>query len=357
MTLGLANDAGTQTAYQVDSAYTFESSGEAFFCRFASPIAQTNGTITFYAYNNAMTGTPTYKAEVRNGPLGANDPDRPESGGSVLGTSGDVSPTASTWDTWTITGITTVVGQVYYIILYPTHATPASNHCSFVYRGAADYSNSTAVGNFYEGGQFQTGYTTDGFSTDATANSTMGTAVVKFDAGEIIGFPYLATEAHASNANDRGSRISFTENIKVVGHGSVFTTSTLDNISIYQGATQTADSDISNNPWQYNRACSAIYGSTELTKATDYDFVFRFGASTSSGPIYTMGEIEANVPTDVKNCRPEGVGGLVDGTAGSYTVDTSKIFSTVIWVENLVSAAGGGGGMVTHPGMAGGMRG
>jgi hypothetical protein len=355
--MGLANDAGTQAAYQVDSVYVFETSGEAWLVRFASPIAQSNGSITLYVYNNAMTGTPTYKAEVRNGPSGANDPDRPESGGSVLGTSSDFSPTASRWSAVTITGITTVINGIYYIVIYNTHATPASNYCSFVYRGAADYNNSTATGNFYEGGQFQTGYTTDGFTSDPPVNSTMGTAVVKFDAGELIGFPYVGTESHASNANDRGNRVSFTENIKVVGHGSVSSTSTLDNISIYQGAAQIADADISNNPWQYNRACSAIYGSTELTKATDYDFVFRFGASTTSGAIYTMGEIEANVPTDVKNCRPGGVGGLVDGTAGSYTVDTSKLFSLVIWIEDLVSAAGGGGGMITHPGMSGGMRG
>ena len=97
------------------------------------------------------------------------------------------------------------------------------------------------------------------------------------------------------------------------------------------------------------KSVTGLYGSTELTKSTNYDFVLEFSGSSSSQTIYNMGEAEGSLPADVLACRPGGNSAYVDGAEGSYAVDTSKLVGMYIFVDDLVSAAGGGGGLALPP--------
>lgn len=351
LVLGFGLDSGSQAAIQIDSAYVFETSGEAFICRFVSPVNQTNGNLTFYAYASAITGSPDFDAEVRNGPAGGDDLDRPENGGSTLDTVAGVVPVAGTWSTFPFTNLTLVQGQQYYIIVHNAHATPASNHASWNIRGATDgHPNMSTVAAY----MFQTGYTTDGFTSDpSVTGASQGTAVIKFDDDTKISFPYVGSESHASNTNDRGNRITFLENIKVLGHKHKGTTTSMDEVAIRQGASTVIT--VPTDAFAEGKSSGALYGPLELTKALAYDFIIGYASNSTSGNIYNMGEAEGDLPADVLACRQ--AGGYVDGVAGSYTVDLSKIAGMYLWLDDLVAAAGGAGGLLTHPGMAGGNRG
>lgn len=336
--IGLAADPGVQAAYEVNTSYVFEASGEAVFCAFVSPVTQVSATLTFYMYATTLSGSPTYKMEVRNGP-GSSDPaDYPEAGGSALATSSDVSPINNRWSAFTVT-VSLTKGQQYFCILYNSHASPSFNRVSWVYKAACDYHNPTINTFLYERGLFVTGYTPNGFSASIIYSSGLGAAVIKFSDGTIIGHPYISSESPASSLNDKGNRISFAENIKVFGHGSIYTNSDLSSFNIYQNDRSIAS--VSADRWAQERSCTGIYGQTELIKETDYDFVLKIGVSSVYGVIYTMGEAEEDLPVDVLACRPSGVGGYVTGsTPGSYTVDSSKLFPMQIFIEDLIYSSG-----------------
>src|SRR3990167_5080158 len=125
MAVGIGADIGTLTAIQIDSAYTFETGGEAVFCRFKAPVSQTAGALTVYFHCLALTGSPTYGVTVRNGAQAGQDVNRPEAGGATLGTPwADITPVANRWATFTLTGVTLVQGQTYFIIINNTSAAP-----------------------------------------------------------------------------------------------------------------------------------------------------------------------------------------------------------------------------------------
>lgn len=349
--IGLGLDVGTSTSIQVDTAYTFGTSGEAFFLRFVATEDQTSGNLTVYAYSTATTGSPTFSAEIRNGPGPSDDPDRPEAGGATLATTSGVVPTANTWSAFSFTGVTLVGGQQYYVIIYNAHGTPASNHASWQYRGAMD-SHDNSV-NILE--MFQAGYTSDGFATDplGVGATQIGSCCLVYNSGNQYGNPYVNRTTHASNANDRGNRIRFVEKIKILGAVDSLTSAAISTYEINQGATNI--SSVTSDTWSRDRSNFAAYEGVELNKATDYDFVTTFSSSAGVGQIYDMGEAEGSLPADVIACRPGGVVAYVDGTTpGSYAVDTSKMLQQVIFIDDQVSITGGGGNTIIHGSMRGG---
>lgn len=342
-----AGTAGNTVA--IDSAFLFETSGDAFFAQFVSPITQSSATLTFYAYVMAVTGTPDFQLHVRKAAQGSGDVDRPETAGSSISSSpstltlgaGDV----GTWVSLTCT-VSLTAGETYFAIIGNTHATPASNHATFRYRstmgafGAAGYDlwNEACLA----------GYTSSGFTTDPTVTSVgPGTFVLKFSDGTLLGFPYVDSAGHANNTDDRGIRFTPTEDVVISGLGFGYLLGAVtEDLSIYTSAGAVVlDVPIDTSPMYSVGSNHSFlrFAPITLSGGTSYDIVERSTTSRGSGTLYTMGEIEANVPADVLACRPpfSFVGGA---TAGSYTADTSTIFRVGLLVDNLPAISGGGAG-------------
>ena len=343
-------DTGTKTSLQIDSAWVYETSGEAVVLVFTSPVAQTNATFTAYFYCTAITGSPTFKVEVRNSATGAGDPDRPEAGGAVLGTTSDVVPVAARWSTFTISSLTLAAGAAYFVVLFNSHASPTTNHATFTHRGSLD-SFSGGATNFFA--IFKTGTTADGIATDPSFNAG-ACAVIKFSDGSLVGNPYVDSAAHANNSNDRGVRISFPYDVWVSGFGALFAVST--NISGFEINDSAGNNvvTVASDPYAESRGQTARFASVRLTANTLYDFVVTFAANATTGTVYSMGETSGNLPADVLACRPPNHAYVDGATPGSYTVDTTSTMLFYVVIDTLPAATSN---MMVHPGMLGGMRG
>ena len=356
LVLGLAADSGSATSTaDLNAAWVYGTSGPCWFVRFTALKSQTNANLTIYAYCTSLTGAATFKCELRSGPVSPDDPDRPHSSAAVISTSGDVSPTANRWATFSLTGVTLTEGATYFAIVYNSSADPTATYGKFQYRGAAD--SASGLSNIGNQAYFTVGTATTGFTADATATSAPGTAVVTYADGAPQGWPYvIADSAHAGNQNDRGNRLRFDEQVLLHGILTAFVNSGITGLEINSGAVNIKT--VAVDYGAANRAGGTTFDPVTLDKDTDYDFVFTYSGNSTHGQIYTMGETSANLPADVLACRPSGNGGYVDGaTPGSYTLDTSKIFSMYLLLCGPVAQTGGAGGLLTHPGMSGGMRG
>jgi hypothetical protein len=328
----------TAASYQCDSAYTFESAGKIVFCRFVSPVSQTAGALTVYAYPSAVTGSPTFKAEIRD----ANDDtnaNRPDTGAAALAVTADVSPTAGAWSTFTFSGVTLVEGKTYFISVYNTHATPASNYTNWTYKPSLMH------GSFGTPYMFTGGYSADGYATNPSMAGNTAPFVLKFDSGRILGDPYVSSTAHTSNANHRGQRFNLPISVKINGifiyHAA---TTAITEYRIYSGASliQTATAYFATSVG----AGFLSFADITLAASTDYDLVAVPGSSTTAVTYYTTGSAEGSTPADVLSCRYGATGGYVDGaTPGSYTLDTSRIAPFALYVSELPVSAGSGGGL------------
>ena len=341
--------AATDSA-NIDTAFVFETSGDAFFVRFNSPVSQSSGTLTIYLYIPTgaanVTGTPTYQMHVRNAYSGSGDADRPATGGSSISSSpstltlGDADE--GTWVSMSCT-VSLTLGHGYYVLVTNTHCTPASNYAVFRYRGA--FEGFSAHASIHMNG----GFTTDGFATDPTvltAAGAMPTVVLKFDDGSLIGNPYVVSDgSHANNSNDRGNRFTTTEDVVVSGMSRPPATSAFQAATIYTAGGASVVSAAGDAHAEAGSNGMYRFAPTTLTGGTAYDCVIDFASNSASGTIYSMGQAEGSVPADVKSCRPWSIAYVDGATPGSYTVDTSKLLLNVcVLVDDAPAIAGGSGG-------------
>jgi hypothetical protein len=339
------NDTGSLSACPaIDSAFVHNTSGDAFFALITPPVTQ-SGTLTVYVYVTAVTGTPDFQLEVRDSDTGSGDIDRPLTSGSNLATSpSTLSLTAADANKWkSLTcSVNMTRSAAYFVILKNTHATPASNYATFAYRGALD-----GWGNFPGGSAHLAsgcpGYTLNGFTSDPTMNpaSTMGPLVMKFSDGSLIGMPYVSSAAHASNANSRGNRFTFTEDVVVSGIISTMGTSgVITGGAIYDTSGTLIASAVADT-YMKQRSLLTRFAPVTLVGGTAYDVVNTVSSATGLGTFYTMGEAEGSLPADVIACRAASIA-AVTGTPGSMTVDTSRVMTIGLIVDDMPAIAGGG---------------
>lgn len=333
------NRGGSATSLQVDSAWVYGTSGEAVYVRFTAPYSQTSGAFTLYAFCTAITGTPVFSAEIRNGAAAAGDPDRPEAGGAALGTFGStVTPTANRWATFTWTNLTLVEGQTYFAIIYNSAGSPTTNHATWMYRGALDsHANPFGLMGHFEA---RSGQTANGFTTDPTTSLNMPPFVWKFDNGAIMGFPYVSTSNHPSDSNDRGYRVQFSCDIEIcgfqllstsgtgsLGTGTIEITNANDNSLV---KSVTLDAGAVPQP-------GAFFSPTRLSGGIPYNIVItNGGASNTYGARAYMGETDGNLPVDVKACRPGWMLGWVGGATspGSYTLTEGLAPAAILYLSD-----------------------
>lgn len=351
------SDSGVATSSpDLNSAFVFKTSGAVWLARFVSPVGQSSATLTLYAYVTSVTGSPTFELQVRDEATGSEDAQRPSAAGSNLATSpSSLSLTSADNNTWVVFTCTVslTAGQTYFFIVENTHGTPGSNHAKIQYRGSID----TFGVPLNTIGLMQTGYSADGFATDPTySNASMGCFVVKFADGSLIGNPYVSTTAHASNANNRGVRVKFSEDVVVSGLVGEFPSSGSATGSRIDTA---AGSNIVTHTFGRFEKANYLgrisrFAPVTLAGGVSHDIVITYSSVNGAGPFYTMGEAEGSVPADVLACRPQGLASVDGATPGSYTVDNSQIMRFGLIIDDNPAIAGGGGGVVVPSGMRGG---
>jgi len=330
----------TITGIALDSAFIYETSGDAWYIRFDAPVGQTTDTLLCYVYCSAITGLPTdVRLALYNGPTAGNDPDRPENAGSPLGTSGavDLSGAGSTWVTFTITGVSLTQGECYYLILDNRTATPGSNYPTILYKG-----------RFWAGGDmahdlFRSGYSANGFSGDPTIG-TAAIGVVKFADGTLLGSPYASVGSHANNQNDRGVRVQFSEDVVVSGAAWGQTATYFVNFEINAavGGANLVTKVL--NVFDGQQFAGCRFAPATLLGGVAYDCVLTLDSSRTTVPnMFAMGEAEGSLPADVLSCRPQGWAHVTGATPGSYSVDTSKWMRLSLVIDDNPAIAGGGG--------------
>ena len=335
-----AFDDGTPTnSPNIDSALVLGTSGDAWVLRFQALRGQTSATLSLNLYPGAVTGTPTFEMEIYNV---AADLQRP-GGAAISSASSSYSPTVSEWGELTCTVSLTLDTQ-YFAVVKNTSADPVNNHAAFRIRGALD--SWSVFGSGFVALTFIDGSTADGFTTDPTLSAGGTACVLKYSDGTLQGNPYVTDDsAHANNANDRGIRLTPTEDLSVCGviTASLVGTTAIDELRVYT----TAGASVVNIATTASSEANSMSGfcdPTTLSGGTAYDTIIGFSASNTAGTIYTMGEIEANVPADVLACRPLSCAYVDGATPGSYTVDTSKLFRDIgLMIESYPAISGGGG--------------
>ncbi len=340
-------NAGTATAFEINSAYVFEVSGDVLGIRFCSPVTQVNGSLLLYAMPDSMAGAPTWKAELRAGAGAGEIAGKPDAGGAQLALSDELTaPADDQWCVFTFANVSLTVGQFYWLNIHNTHALPLANYASWYYRGACD-AHDLGVYSYL----FSAYASTDGFATSGAEISTnIPTVTIKFNDASVMGFGYIGAEAHANDANYRGNRYSIPGKMSVNAIVSNLSLSTLNAVKVYNAA---GDTMVSTTLDECGEDNGAFLAATELTGGTAYDYVFGVSGASTYGTIYNMVEAEGDVPADVKATAPAA---YIDGTPGSFTVNTSKIFRMCVSYEDIPTVSAGGG-LLRHPGTSGGLNG
>lgn len=333
------------TTSQLDSAFTYETDGDVAVIRFIAPVAQSNGTLDVYVpLNAAVTGNPSdVRCAIYASAGAAEDPDRPDAGGSALATSGAVNLTgfaANTWATFALTGVSLTQGATYYLLIDNRTATPASNYPVFRLTGVLNLATwQTTAGRFW----MVVGTSANGITTDPTYVSNPCVAVIAFgDGTTIMGFPAVLASAHASNTNDRGCRVQFSEDVVISGVLLNSTLTSCNGLKIYAATGGSALVSVTPDVAQLQNPAFRFDPLT-LTGGVSYDIVFAFSGNSTSVTKYTTGA--GTIPDDVAACFPAWYLGAVDGTTpGSYALDATAFVPMALLLDNNPAIAGGSGG-------------
>lgn len=333
--LGPLNVPSPTTSPNIDSAFNFESSGDAFGCKFVCPVTH-SGTLTVYVYVVSVTNTPEYQLHVRNGAVSPGDIDRPESGGSEISSSPSTA-VLSTSDAGTWIAVTCDVnltqGATYWALITRSAAGSPSGWATFRATGSVAFAGSSSS----EREAHVTVYTTNGFTTDPTTatNGFANSVILKFSDGTLIGNPYVTSSTPASAAEDRGFRLTPDADLLVSGicFGTAALTSITD-LAIYESdGTEIVKVDITGLYSTINDHMTVRFAPVRLKAGTSYDVVRKSVTALTHPTLYEMGEVEANVPADVLACRPPGWAYVSGTTPGSYAVDASKLVRAILWVD------------------------
>jgi hypothetical protein len=342
-------DTGTVTQTAVSTAFNFGVAGSTMVgVHFIAERDQTLGSLTMYVYCTAVTGTPSNSIAVLYDTAAqfANDVNRPNSTATATSTNTDMSGCASQqWVTYSFTNVTLISGQSYFIGITNTTATPASNNFSITTRGAIDSALGCASTAPLCERRFETFTTTDGFTTDPTVTSVgYASFILKYNDGTLVGNPFVvAAQTPANNANMRGFRVTFDEDVNVIGLGLTGLNGDADAkaYAIYNGAVQVASSSL--DRYAYSLSSATMFSSAvTLSGGVTYDFVMEGigGNIATTGGIYAIGN---NPPADVVAVNDKFTY-VTGASAGSLTSTTTAIWAGWVLLDTNPAITGGGGG-------------
>lgn len=305
-TLGVALQT-TAANYKLDSAYTFNSAGDAMAIRFVAPKTVTLTDV--YIFCDAITGTPsTMRVELRNY-AGLALP-----GGTLhASTTASWPASSSKWVKATFgSPYTLTVGETYFLIVADA-AGGAVNYASPLYRGAINANDRL----YYLA---ETVTSANGFFTAGSAASCVPGFVLKFGDGTYWGQPFTDNLNYTSNTRERGFLL--TPDCDMLLKGVVFTqASQINGFKVYPAASAPGGTALATISFGgvAGAAGAALWSPQLLQRGYQYRCVFTFG-SASTAPVYWVIEDYASFPEVAGAVTGDGaIQGTIDNGAGGWT--------------------------------------
>jgi hypothetical protein len=332
----------------LDSAYTAGSAGDAFGTRIILTSTLTLNNIYFYL--NAFTGTPANVNDL-NWEIRTTTGNVPDTTAPGLVASGTKDPSSATG--WiNISGLSQSLtsNTIYWIIV----ADADGNATDFATVGTQGlFGPYQYVENYWD---LSLATTANGFSSQSTPISS-GLLVCVFDGGITHGWPYTGTATSANTTNRRGLYIDgLTEAsgywgaISFSAGSANFSGVELLAAATIPGGTPINTASIFTLDQAGVRNGAVLSSPYTLEKSTPYRFVFTYSAAaTHPGKV----NIGTGADANLRACR---IGrGLWYYTESSGTTnwsndDINALPRMVVLVDDQVAT---GGGLFSHPGMAG----
>lgn len=330
--------AANVTTYALNSAYTYNSAGDAVAMRFALNEAKTLTDV--YCYLTALNGTPAnvndLNWEIRDNSADPNEP------GSTLVASGTYDPSGDSPPVWMTmaTGLSQALlaGKVYFLIVADADG------------NGTDYATILRNGPFGAAlrSMFFSPNTTDGFQT--TNDRDPSAMVLAFSDGSVIGNPYSRVTSNSYNV-ERGLKVQFDEDVELIGlqWANATVAGNLLGIKIYEDGNNPGGTTVYASTEDYEDA--NLHGThyrfesvVTLTGGTVYRVVFTSGGSDNDPrqPNFGAGAI----PSDVALARYAGNSNWVftrDSGGGGWTDDDTSLMTMMLVLGNMPAQAGAGG--------------
>lgn len=355
---------GSRTGYALDSAYVNHTSGDAVAIRYICGSTDSIEEVYFYADAFADLANITLVAYVYN-----YNATSTRTGATLLATS-----TATTlpsgddmWIKFTFgTPYDPAIGEILWVVIANTSGDPVNDYPNILTSTTYGLLENTMAGQGWS--QMVPYTTTGGFASAGTA--AVETPFIIKQGSVYYGTPWtqLNTAYYTNNTLERGLRVTCTEDCTVVG-AQFIGASAYDKFRITLAAT----------------IPGAAVGAGEM----EYDLDSTYPLDTHGGVIFStpftlLGGTAYNVTfTYAANSQLPYVAEIQDYASYSTVFDTLRAYDTMscpwgiisdgggtpAWVENkaicpniqlIISdfpAQAAGGGLLTHPGMSGGMRG
>jgi hypothetical protein len=348
--VGLSSSNAAQTAVALSNNYVYNTSGNAIGARVNLPVAKTLNTI--YYFITAHTGTPEVIFELRD--------DSANKAGTTLHASANSTPGGTGWKTFTGLSFVMTAGTKYWAIVGDNDG--ATDGGATVLRSVAG--NASIDQHFYNGFS-----TTDGWFSVQTSAAVVGSILFDFSDSTTMGWPITAQTASTNNTNRRGWNLStgLTAPTKILGMVTFATALTnASGIEAYEGATLPGGTTAANGTVSlYTAGAGALAGFVFDTPTAGYysapsttaiRIVFTFSGNSTS--VLHM-QIGSGATAATRRCLWGGGGFYYAGANGTtdWSNDNTdeQPFANLIIEDQIASA--GGGGLLVHPGMTGGING
>ncbi len=351
-------NSGARTATSLNAAYVHGTSGPAVAIRF---VAQTTDPIDelyiFLDTNGGTLGSITMESQIYN-----------ENTASRAGTTSRDTSTATTMpgavDKWIKfafgTPYTPAIGEILWLVAYNTSASPTVDFPGILTSTTAFNVTPADVG-------YSAGYvTTNGFSGSATASVEIP-YVVKCGSN-YFGNPFTQFNSsyYTNNTRQRGIVVTPTEDITYNGCYFNNATTAFNELIVYADATAPGGSAIATHDLDSNAnattsdACGASTWAAEtLTGGSTYKAIMTFSSNSQLPSVWQI-EDYASYSSIFDSLRANDTLGVpwgaIDDGAGGWTIDKAICPALALYVDDNPAQAGGGG-LLTHPGMRGGMNG
>lgn len=305
-TLGVALQT-TVANYKLDSAFTFNSAGDALAIRFVAPKTETLTDI--YVFMDGINGTPaTMTVQLRN--YSSNT----LPGGTLhASTTASFPASGSKWVKATFgTPYTLQAGTVYFLVIADA-AGSAGTYASPCYRGAMN--SNDRLYYLAEGVS-----TTNGFFSAGTALACVPPFMLKFGDGTYYGMPFTDNVNYTSNTRERGFLI--TPGCDLWLNGVVFTqASQISGFKVYDADEAPGGTALATMTFGAGSGASgaALWTPQLLPRGYPRRCVFTFG-SNSTAPVYFVIEDFASFPELANVVFGDGaIQGTIDNGAGGWT--------------------------------------
>jgi hypothetical protein len=335
---------GSNTAFNIDSAYSHGGAGDSVMIRYVCPTADTIDELYVFLHSNGGTlGNITMSAEIYNEGSTAS---RPGSTSRDTSTATTMPGSTTKWIKFAFgSPYTPAVGEILWFVVKNTSASPTVDFPGIRTDTILAQINSGITYHYLSG------FT----STNSGSNGTIAaeTPFVVKQGSSYFGQPFTTSASVTSNTLERGFRFTPTEDIVVSGAGYGSATANINEIRILADATapggsalHTFDLDSTSNLITSDLMGGIRFTPITLTGGTTYKATCTFGAATTNPLVLTI-EDYASYSSVFDSMRdqstlllPEYV---IDDGAGGWT--TNKNLCPELWllIDDMPAIAGGSG--------------